>query len=328
MKLVVMLPALNEQATIGQVIDDIPRGFGQPVDVSVIVINDGSADATAQVARERGAVVINHARRMGLGKSFADGLERALRDGADLVVNIDADGQFDPADIALLIDPILSGRADLVTATRFADKDRAPDMPWIKRWGNRQMCRLVNFATGTTDLTDVSCGFRALNARAALSLQLSDTFTHTHETIIDLASKGIRIVEVPVSVRGVRQVGRSRMATNLPAYAVKAGGRVIRTMCRTRPLFFFGSLAAVLLGLGAAQGLAVFVHWAATGRTSPFRSLLISASLFITLGFLTFLLALAADMLNRVIDITERLLYYARLNHYRDHSGGDGADRC
>ncbi|MGD2174307.1 MAG: glycosyltransferase family 2 protein [Candidatus Brocadiaceae bacterium] len=317
LKLAVLIPALNEAATIGDVIDRIPGEFGFPADVTVIVVNDGSTDTTEEVARTKGATVVNHRRRMGLGKAFTDGLERALREGADIIVNIDGDGQFRPEDIPTLIAPILEDRADFVTASRFASKELEPDMPWLKRWGNRQMCRLVNFATGTTNLTDVSCGFRAFNAKAALNLHLSDQFTHTQETIIDLANKDVRIVEVPLRVDGVRRVGASRVASNIPAYALRTGGRILRTMCRTRPLFFFGSIAGVLLALGTLQGVTVFVHWCFTGRTSPIRGLLFGASLFVTLGFLTVLLALGADMLNRVIEISERLLYYAKLDHHQ-----------
>jgi len=316
-KLVVMMPALNEEKTIGEVIDGIPRELEVPAEVQVVVVDDGSVDNTGRIAREKGAIVLRHERRMGLGRSFADGLERALREGADLIVNIDADGQFDPRDIPQLIRPILEGRADLVTASRFAREDLVPEMSWIKRWGNRNMSRLVNFATGTTTLTDVSCGFRAYSLEAALQIHLSGHFTHVQETIIDLVRKGMRVVEVPLRVRGIRQHGKSRIARSIPHYAFRAGGIVIRTLCRTRPLMFFGLIGGTILGLGLLQGLLVFAHWCITGRTSPIRSLLIGSSLFITAGYVTLVLALLADMLNRVIEVSERVLFLAKLDQYR-----------
>lgn len=315
--LVVMLPALDEAATVADVIERIPGQIAGVGEVFVLVVDDGSSDRTAELARSAGAAVVSHRRRRGLGAAFARGMQEALALGADVVVNMDADGQFEPEQIPRLIEPILSGEAEFVTATRFADPQNVPRMPWIKEWGNRQMCRLVNFATGHTRLTDVSCGFRAFSAEAALRLHLSDSFTHVQETVIDLASKSVPMTEVPVKVHGVRQHGRSRMASNLLAYALKTGSRILRAMCRTRPLVIFGTVAFVLLSLGVLQGLFVFVHWLFTHRTSPFRSLLTGSSLFITLGFLTALLALVADMMNRQIDVTERLLYFHRLQQHR-----------
>jgi hypothetical protein len=325
LKLVVMMAALNEEQTIAAVIDGIPPDLGVPADVAVVVVDDGSTDATAQIARQKGAIVVSHARRRGLGRSFADGLERALEEGADVIVNIDADGQFDAGDIPALIRPILDGQADFVTATRFARSDMLPRMPWAKKWGNRQMSRLVNLVTGSTDLTDVSCGFRAYNLKAALHVHLSGHFTHVHETIIDLAGKGLRLTEVPLKVRGVRPHGRSRIAGFLPLYALRAGTMVLRTLCRSRPVVVFGLMGGGAIGLGLALGIAVFVHWALTGQTSPVRSLLIGASLFITIGFMIWVLGLLADMLNRVIDIAERLLFLTKLAQYRANRGGNEA---
>ena len=316
-RLIVIMSALNEDRTIGDVIEGIPRELEVPAEVKVIVVDDGSADNTGHIARAVGAIVIRHDRPMGLGKSFAEALARALAEGADVIVNIDADGQFNPGDIPQLIRPILEDRADLVTTTRFARKELVPQMSWIKKWGNRQMSRLVNFATGTTALTDVSCGFRAYSLEAALQIHLSGHFTHVQETIIDLVRKGMRVVEVPLRVRGVRQHGRSRIAASIPLYAFRAGGIVIRTLCRTRSLLFFGLIGGTILGLGVLQGLIVFVHWCSTGRTSPIRSLLIGSSLFITAGYITLVLALLADMLNRAIEVSERVLFLAKLNEYR-----------
>jgi glycosyltransferase involved in cell wall biosynthesis len=327
LKLVVMMSALNEEKTIGRVIDDIPRDMGAPMDVAVVVVDDGSDDATRKIAAEKGAIVVQHGRRMGLGRSFADGLERTLEEGADVVVNMDADGQFDPRDIPALIRPILEDRADFVTATRFSRKDMVPEMPWIKRWGNKQMCRLVNFATGTTALTDASCGFRAYNLKAALHVHLSGGLTHVQETIIDLANKGLRITEVPLRIRGVREHGASRVAAFLPRYAFRAGGIVLRTFCRTRPLLFFGVIGGTIMALGIAQGLVVFAHWCLTRQTSPVRSLLITASLFITVGFLILVLAFVADMLDRITDVSERLLFYTKLDRYRrQHGDSDSSE--
>ncbi len=322
-KLVVMMPALNEAKTIGNVIDGIPREIAGVSEVGVVVVDDGSTDGTGDIARQRGAIVVRHPQRMGLGQSFADALDRSLREGADIIVNIDADGQFDPAQIPELVGPILRDEADFVTASRFARKDLIPKMPWIKRWGNRQMCRLVNLATGTTQLSDVSCGFRAFSRPAALHLNLVGAFTYTHESIIDLAGKGYRVAEVPLKVRGVREHGESRMARNPFLYGVRAFMIVLRAMCYTRPLAFFGGTAAVLFGLGMLQGLFVFGHWLNTGRTAPYRSVLIGSSLFLILAFLTGILALLSDMLGRLGNVAEELYLQMKRERYAAPTGGD-----
>jgi len=316
-KLAVIMSALNEERTIGDVIDGIPRKMGVPAQVLVIVVDDGSTDRTGYIAREKGAVVIRHERRLGLGRSFTEGLDRALQEGADVVVNIDADGQFNPQDIPALIAPILQGRADLVTASRFANKELTPRMSWIKKWGNRAMSRLVNFVTGVTALTDVSCGFRAYSLEAALQIRLSGHFTHVQETIIDLVNKGMRVVEVPLRIKGAREHGDSRVAKSIPRYALRAGGIVMRTLCRSRPLFFFGLIGGTVLGLGVMQGLIAAAYWCLKGEAMPVWSLLFSSSLFITTGFLTLVLALVADMVKRVIEVSERVLFLAKFNEYR-----------
>lgn len=323
-KLVVFMPALNEEKTIGAVIDRIPRDPGFPAQVEVVVVDDGSQDATGRTAADKGAVVIRHPYRMGLGRSFAQGLDRALRDGGDIIVSIDADGQFDPADIPLLIRPIVEGQADLVTASRFARKDLVPDMPWLRRWGNRQMSRLVNAATGTTRLTDVSCGFRAFTRQAALHLNLVGAFTYTHESIMDLAAKGFRIVEVPLRVRGVREHGRSRVARNPFLYGVRALLVILRALCYTRPMAFFGTVAVVLFVLGVLQGLFVFGHWLMTHQTTPYRALLTGSSLFLMLAFLVGILALLADMLGRLVNVSERLYTHVKQDRYADGANNEG----
>jgi len=322
LKVVVMMPALNEEKSIGAVIDGIPRDMGFASEVQVVVVDDGSEDATGSIAAEKGAIVVRHPVCMGLGRSFADGLDRSLREGADIIVNIDADGQFDPGDIPQLAGPIAANEADFVTTTRFARADWVPEMPWVKKWGNRQMCRLVNVATGSTRLTDVSCGFRAFSRPAAIHLNLVGAFTYTHESIIDLAAKGFRITEVPLRVRGTRKHGKSRVAHNVLTYGVRAFMIVLRAMCYTRPLVFFGSVATALLTLGVLQGGFVFGHWLLTHRTAPYRSLLIGSSLCLTLGFLVGMLALLADMLGRLVSVTERLYGRAKEERYGDTKDG------
>src|SRR5688572_12779843 len=172
MKLVVTIPALNEEKTIAGVVGGIPRHIPGIHDVEVIVINDGSTDRTAEEAEAAGAMVVNVKGRPGLGTIFRIGVERAMRRGADIICNIDGDGQFDPRDIAKLVVPLLRDEADFVTCSRFADPSLLPTMPRVKFLGNRVVTGLINWVCGGTKFSDVSCGFRAFNREAAYRMTL------------------------------------------------------------------------------------------------------------------------------------------------------------
>jgi glycosyltransferase involved in cell wall biosynthesis len=325
-KLVVMMSALNEEKTIGDVIDGIPRDEID-MDVAVVVVDDGSTDSTGRIARERGAIVVRHKTNLGLGVSFGDALERSLREGADIIVNMDADGQFNPADIPRLIEPVRADRADFVTATRFQNKGLIPQMPAVKKWGNRRMCTIVNMVTGRTALTDVSCGYRAWSRDAALHLNLTGRFTYTHESIIDLARKGFRITEVPLRVQGERSHGKSRVASSVVRYGARAAVIILRAMCYTRPLVFFGTIAVLLFLLSVGVFAWPLVDWIAHGvRLTGHKFLLGVSAVSLILSFLVGILALVADMLGRQITTTEKLLFYARRNDYDGPPRADVTD--
>src|SRR5262249_38821142 len=145
MKLVVTIPALNEEKTIGQVVRGVPRNIPGIAEVEVVVVNDGSTDETAEIATRAGAQVITLHGRPGLGTVFRTRVDRAMRLGADYIVNIDGDGQFNPADIAKLVQPLLKDDADFVTCSRFSDPELYPDMPWVKFHGNRMITGIINW---------------------------------------------------------------------------------------------------------------------------------------------------------------------------------------
>jgi glycosyltransferase involved in cell wall biosynthesis len=322
MKLVVTIPALNEEKTISHVIAGVPRNIRGVAETEVIVVNDGSTDRTAAVAEEAGAIVVNMSGRPGLGAIFRTGLERAMRRGADIIVNIDGDGQFNPADITKLVQPLLDDEADFVTCSRFADPGLYPDMPKIKFWGNRVVTGIINWVCGGTHFTDVSCGFRAFSRDAAYRMTLFGRFTYTQECFIDLFSKGMRIVEVPLKIRGVREHGHSRVASSIWRYAVSSLPIILRAMRDIQPLKFFGAIALAFFLPGVLTGLFV-TGWylyktnkVGAHVTSPFTSLITISGVFITLSFVMGVLALLADMLGRHRRITEELLYLARRKVY------------
>lgn len=235
---VVTMPAFNEAATVGEVIKGIPRNMAGVSSVNVVVINDGSTDDTASAAERAGAKVVGFGRNKGLGAAFAQGFRTALSMGADVIVNIDADGQFDPLDIPKLVAPIIEGKADMVTASRFADRNLIPDMPWMKKWGNKRVAHIVNRIT-SQELRDVSCGFRAYSRDAALRATLLGGHTYTHEIILDLAFRGLRIIEVPVKVQGVRKFGKSKVAGNLWKYGWNSLIIILRAFRDYQPMRFF-----------------------------------------------------------------------------------------
>jgi len=306
MKLVVIIPAYNEEKTIGEAIKLIPRNIEGISEVEVVVVDDGSKDKTAQLAAEKGAVVISHYNNKGVGIAFSTGIQEALKRRADIIVNMDADLQFNPEDIPALVRPILKKQAGFVTCSRFKDKSLIPKMPRIKIVGNRIVARIINFIT-KQHFTDVSCGFRAFSHDTALRLNLFGDFTYTQETFVDLVQKKVIIAEVPLKVRGVRQFGQSKVANNVIAYGIRSLIIMIRAMRDFKPLKFFGGI-----------GLFVFVHWLFTGRTVPYQSLIVIGGVLAILGFLLIILALIADMMGRIKRIDEENLYFNKKNIFNN----------
>ncbi|MFT3785420.1 MAG: glycosyltransferase family 2 protein [Tepidisphaeraceae bacterium] len=324
MKLVVTIPAQNEEKTIAQVVAGVPRNLPGISETEVIVMDDGSTDATARLAREAGAIVVPIHGRPGLGKVFKTGMDRAMRRGADIICNIDGDGQFNPGDIAKLVIPLLSDDADFVTCSRFKDPSLWPTMPAVKFWGNKVVTRMINWVCGGTTFSDVSCGFRAFSREAAYRLTLFGRYTYTQECFIDLFSKGMRIVEVPLAVRGVREHGKSRVAGSVLKYATNSLPIIIRAMRDIQPLKFFGGIAATL-AVPCAVALLFVAGWYAytavadgRARTSPFTQLITIAGIGMVISFLMGMLALLADMMGRHRRISEELLYLARKKLYQN----------
>lgn len=316
MRLLISLPAYNEAATIKKVISELPRRIAGIEVIDVLVLDDGSRDETRAEALSAGVQVISHPANLGLGRTFQDIVAEALRSGADALVNLDADGQFNPLDIPKLLKPIIDGQADTVTASRFLDRNLLPKMPASKKWGNNQVAKLISFVTGTK-LYDVSCGFRAYSREALLHLNLFSRFTYTHETLLNLVFKGLRVVEVPVQVRGEREFGQSKVAHNLWKYGYNIFNTIFRTMLDYKPLKFFGWGGVVVFLLGLALDIFVVAHWLATGEITPFKGLGFGGLFLNLFGLLLVIVGLLADMINRVRLTQERILYYEKKESFR-----------
>ena len=312
---VVTIPAFNEAATVGQVIEAIPRDIPGVENVEVVVVNDGSTDQTAAVAAEAGAKVVSFSHNRGLGAAFGQGLQTALGLGADIIVNIDADGQFDTKDVPKLLAPIIDGKADMVTASRFADPALVPKMPWIKKWGNKRAANILNKLT-QLNLNDVSCGFRAYSRDAALRATLLGRHTYTHEVILDLAFRGLRVVEVPVKVIGVRKVGESKVAGNLWKYGWNSLLIILRAYRDYRPLHVFGGISLVFLVPALGCGVFILWHFLKTGSFSPY---IFVAFLAAGLGFVAlicYITALLAGMISRLRILQDEQLFFLRKQEY------------
>jgi len=293
----------------------IPRKINGIGKVKVLVLNDGSTDGTAREAkRARADKVYSHYPNKGLGTTFKKGLDEALGMGADIIVNIDADLQFNPADIPKIIKPIIEGKADMVTASRFLDKELEPEMPGIKKFGNKFFTKILSSLLGQK-FTDTQCGFRAYSKEAAMRANLFGRFTYTQEVIINLANKGMKIVEVPIKVKGERE-GKSRIVKSWWSYGLKSSIIILRAVVDSRPLKFFGLTGGVLFLVGFLPGLWLFIRWLATGVTSPYSSLILFSATFMILGFLLVILALITDLIDRQKKLIEESIYLQKKQKY------------
>ncbi len=322
--LLVMLPALNEAASIAAVLDRIPRDIEGIREVQLLVIDDGSTDDTVSISRAHGASVISHGRNLGVGAALQSGLDEAVQRRADIFVNIDSDGQFAPEDIPRLVAPILADEADFVSASRFSDPALVPVMPAVKRFGNWGMARIISTLCGD-DWADVSCGFRAYSREALLHLVLLGRFTYTQESFLVLSQKGLRIRELPLKIRGVREHGQSRIASNLFRYAWRTLGIIFSFIRDYSPGTLFNAVTAFFALLGAAIATFFLWHRLSSGTFSPHIWAGFVAAFFVGLSLMSFGLGQVALMVSRLRSVQERQLYLVRrhLPHLGEESGAD-----
>ena len=310
-RVTVIIPALNEAATIASVVSGVQEACGGFDDLTVIVVDDGSTDQTARLALKAGAKVVSHRRWLGLGRAIRTGFKEALASCPDFVVHIDGDGQFDPTDIPRLIEPLAAGRADCVTASRFIEPNKIVRMPWAKRIGNRFVSWVVSSLCGRK-FYDVSCGFRAYTADAVLRLTTHGHFTYTHEAILGLSHDGMEVLEVPCKVRVERAHGRSRISGSLIRYGIQAMMIIVRSVRDHHPLRFFGAISLVfaLCAVGAFGYL--IYHYLTFGRFGQnfWAAFTVLGSLVISAIALT--VGLLADMLDRHRMMLRETVYHLR----------------
>lgn len=302
----IILPAYNEEAKIGDTIEAIPDYVDH-----VIVVDDGSHDNTSNVAHGKGAKVYKHTRNRGVGAAFNTGMRAALELDTDIMVNIDADGQFNPQDITKLIEPMIAGEADFVTASRFKESDLYPDMSRVKFWGNKVMSFIISKMTGQK-FYDVSCGFRAYSRNALLQLNLFGDFTYTQESFLNFAFKNVAILEVPVEVIGRREHGKSRVASNLLQYSYQTLKIIVRTVRDYRPFRMFAIISVILFMVGLALAIFLTIHYVRTGTFTPHKWAGFTAGFLILLSALSLVLGFILDMFARMRLNQEEILYHLK----------------
>lgn len=286
MKTTAIIPAFNEESTIGDVI----KKTAQFVD-ETIVINDGSTDSTIDVARNSGATIIDNIVNRGLGKTIKRGYDEAIKRSADIIVQIDADGQYDPNEIPKLLQPIIENKADLVLGSRLENLNYK--MPWLKKQGNRAFSWLLRRLTGT-EIKDGQTGFRAARKEIFETIEIQGDFTYTQEMIVKVAKEGWRIANVQVNFYQ-RYAGESRLMSGPLSYAWRAWIIIIRTVRDYDPLKFFGLPGIGLTISGIFLGSAIVYKFALVGYIGHTPAVILTA-LFVMSGIQLLFLALMADM--------------------------------
>jgi glycosyltransferase involved in cell wall biosynthesis len=306
MKLVVQIPCLNEAESLPPTLAEIPRAISGIDSVETLVVDDGSTDETLQVARSSGVdYIVSLKTHLGLARAFASGLDAALRVGADVIVNLDADGQYPATDIAALVAPILCGEADIVIGDRDVDAVHhfSAVRRLLQRWGSSTVSRLAGLR-----VTDVTSGFRAFSRDAALRLNVLGDYTYTLETIIQAGHLGMSVVSVATSSRPTRP---SRLFSSELEYVRRTIPGILRAYLTYEPLGTFLALAASAIIPGTVIGLR-FVYLYISGDGAGHVQSLILAAVLLLVGFQTLVLGLVARLLGTNRRLVEECLYRVR----------------
>ena len=298
MKVIVQIPCLNEEATIPLVFATIPTQIPGVDTIETLVIDDGSSDRTAEVARELGVThLISHSRPLGLARSFRDGADFALRHGADILVNTDGDNQYPQERIGDLVEPIIAGRADIVVADR-QTATIAHFSPFKRRMQSFGSA-VVNRAA-STDLPDAASGFRAYSAASLMRLNIVTEFSYCMETIIQAGHKRLGIESVPVVTND--KTRESRLFTSIWQHMAKSASAIVRSFIMFKPHAFFGIVGSVLLVLGLIPFVRFLVLAAMGDSAGHIQSLIFGTTLLVGALF-SFALLIIADLqrTNRVL---------------------------
>jgi glycosyltransferase involved in cell wall biosynthesis len=320
MKLIIQIPCYNEEKTLPETLRDLPRAVPGVDQIEVLVVDDGSLDRTAEVARSMGVEhVIRLQQNRGLAYAFLTGLEAALRLDADVVVNTDADNQYRGEDVERLVAPILQGRADIVVGDRRVAT--VSHFSPFKRWLQRLGSWVVQQAAGVK-IPDATSGFRALSREAALRTLVFSQYSYTLETLIQAGSRQMAIEYVPVRVNP--QTRRSRLMRSVPEYLTQSGLTILRTYTLYRALRVFLGLGGFLLLGGAFLGLRYLYFAIVRGSSAGHVQSLILAAILLIAGFQVCLIGLMADLIGFNRRMLEDALYRLRCLELKQHRENQG----
>ena len=311
-KLVIQIPCYNEESTLAETIRDLPRELEGVSSIELLVIDDGSKDSTAALARRLGVHhVIRFTKNRGLAAAFSAGLDAAVKAGADVIVNTDADNQYRGEDIGRLLTPILSGDADMVVGDR--NTDGIAHFSWLKKKLQRVGSWVVRKVSGL-DVADAPSGFRAYSRDAAMKLNIVSDFSYTLETIIQAGEKDMKVVSVPV--RTNPQTRKSRLFKGIPAYLKRQLETLMRIYSMYQPLRVFLGIGSIFVLAGFVLELR-FLYYFLSGTGAGHVQSVVAGGISIVLGFLCMLGGMLADLCAINRKLLEDALYRLRMHDLR-----------
>ncbi|MCS6908446.1 MAG: glycosyltransferase family 2 protein [Anaerolineales bacterium] len=311
-KLIIQIPCYNEESTLPETLHSLPKHIPGIDQIEVLVIDDGSTDRTAAVALDHG---VNHLVRfpqhVGLATAFAAGLNASLEHGADIIVNTDADNQYNAADIPKIIQPILEQRADIVIGDRGVANhpEFSPLKRFLQKWGSKVLA-----LTSGLEIPDATSGFRAYSREAALKTIVLSGYTYTLETLIQAGSKGLAVQYVPVRTNPKKRP--SRLIRSVPEYLALSAVTIVRSYAMYRALRFFTLIGGLFILGGLILGVRfLIIHYILRTGGGNLQSLLLMTILLI-IGFQILLIGLLADLISFNRKILEEILFRLRKSDY------------
>lgn len=304
MKLIIQIPCYNEAGTLAITLAALPRQVPGFDSVEWLIVDDGSEDATVDVARKCGVEhIVQHTHNQGLAYAFMTGIQACLDYGADVIVNTDADNQYNADDIPSLVTPIVENRADIVIGARPINtiEHFSPTKKLLQKLGSWA----VRIAS-RTDIPDAPSGFRAISRKLAQQLVVFNEYTYTLETIIQAGQRNMAITSVPVRVN--EDLRPSRLVKSIPSYIKRSIITIVRIFVIYRPFRFFVTIGSFLFAAGFLLGLR-FLYYYITGNGSGHVQSVILASVLLGMGFQTILIAFVADLLAANRKLLEDIRY-------------------